>query len=82
MITIRKDQLATVQSHRGQLDTDSRRVFVGVRGGMNPKTHLYELEVDLRDPEDKDDLIPFSLQSILNPAKPEVSEPIEEGAES
>lgn len=63
-LIVTKSILAKVQEQRGKLNSDTGRVFVGVKGSFYPDK-LYHLEVVERDATEADDgLESFSLSAI------------------
>jgi hypothetical protein len=67
-IAITHDQLRELQAHKGQLDTDSGRVFVGVKGAKDQASRLWVLRVDWRDRAEREFMETFSFRSIVGPA--------------
>lgn len=72
MIRITHEQLRVLQPCRGQLDRDSGRVFLGVRGAMNISDRLYYLEDLWRPLTEGDQLATFSMSEVLGQSPAEI----------
>lgn len=87
-VAITKQQLKELQSHRGDVDLDSDKVFANFKGALNIEDNRYHGEIVLTDPDPELQYQFFSLGKIVNDSQPQEivvtsqDEEIKHGADS
>lgn len=64
-LRLTKQQLRELQTHRGELDDDSGRVFERPIGARDPRDGLYTLELHFSQPDEERTYEHFSLEAVL-----------------
>lgn len=80
IMDITKEQLRNVQKHRGKLDHDTGKVFLGFVGALDMSTKLYRGYLKY---EEVDDANPpkesVSINEVLEPSRPTKKKRISDG---